>query len=1124
MKKYLYLPVFLISCAISAHAQCTTHVMVLNLGQVQSCIAGAKVSAGQILALNGSDQVVPITAGVANRTFGVAVQSAPSGFTVGVATAGSVDVLVDGSCTIGQAIVISPTTNGLGHCESLIGTSPQSIGTASSASSGASYVSAQISPLSSGSGTSSGSRSPGGSTYQLQLYDVGGVFGGTPCANLSPAGTPIDFDCDTHFKGRDPYLDASRYGARSVNANVAPQVAGITANCTGGSNKVSLRSASTFQNGDGVLLFDCGNPQSMGTPTISSVTPSVSRVMTGVGDDVSGPPGSTTWGPYQVFWCDLAGGCTAPSPGVSTTTGQASLGAQSVAISSETRFLQTTTVTTSSPHGLPVGCANPFCPMVLTSGTWDGTFQGQWHVASVPDTNHFTYVAGLLTTNGASTISTGGTTTWWNANHIAFTAPRGGYQAFICKSGTLIGSALPLNPTNPEMLDGSLWFDDYGAAMHTGFTAYPPYLSASCPSSATSDPLSTTIVSGGGTTTLTLATAAGTNQTGTTILYDATPLIKAAVLAAGGAAVYLPPNVEMVLNSNLDLSTTAAALTGGNNLVMRGTMLLGGINKWDGNAFPYVGSQGSFQYQSNIQVYCEMSPSLFLVNNGSNYIAHIQFNPESNGMVQILADGGGGAPHGTFQNLYFGSPGNDFLNVDVWLRGASDNSSSGGGHFENVNVHGNQGNYGKTDTPAFYADNGYIEANYLWLNGRGVLQRSGPSGGNGLDIKHAYIQGGFESVFTVTGLEDGLGNEDNVSINAVEMDTTSANLLNYIQSGGSTLVVASVSNMGSGPDSGYTLWGGQPFVGAYGSISGQNTGAIAGTNYTDNAVSVNGIGAFMYPIMNSTAPTTTVSSGGSVPVGNYYYYVTVTDANGNESTASPASAVTSVTAGNQTVTIPPPTSPGAVSWTPYRGPVGQGNVKLVIPGCTSLPFGAPFVDTYSYSCNSSSPTISRAAADSLSGAGLVGTKLILTNSGFKGVFSPNTLTANRNWSMPDIAGIASLVVGYDAQIARTSAQTAKTLYTVRASNTLFRADASVACDSSSSAATVLVTILYTDVSGTAQSLATGTANCTTLGSGSVANEVISFMAEEGTVIQYSTTVANRPTYDVRVALTQLGVN
>ncbi|MGC2234263.1 MAG: hypothetical protein WBA09_22370 [Candidatus Acidiferrum sp.] len=819
----------------------------------------------------------------------------------------------------------------------------------------------------------SGGSSAAGSAGTLQCTNGSGIL--TACGVVDN-GTTLAIARDPIFQGPNPYYDVRNKGARSINPNTPPQIAGITANCTSGSAVITISNASTFQNGDPVLVLGCGAPQSMTTPTITSVTPSVTRVMTGVGDDVAGPTGSTSYGPYQVVWCDLYGGCTAPSTGFSITNGQASLGAQSAAITSETRVGQIVTATTAA-HGLPVSCSNPSCPMVLTSGTSDGTFLGQWHVASVPDTTHFTYVGGLSAATGysASSSSTGGYAYWWNLNRIVFPAETGGYQAFIYKSGTILGSALPLNPTNAQMLDASLSFDDYGSTMHTGFSSYPIWVPASVPAAATSDALSTTICSGAGTTTLTLCASAGTTKTGATIVYDSTPAVKAAAVAAGGQSVYIPQNVTLVLNSNLDLSATNSSIVGGNNMVMRATMLMGGFSKWQGNVFPFVGSQGSFQPQSNPQIYCEANPCLHLVNNASDFISNFQFNGESNGQVMMLADGGGGSPHGTFQNVYWGVGSGGYLSIPVWLRGASDNSSSGGGQFYAVNVLGNQGGYGVTDTPVFYADNGYITANNLWLSGQGVLQRSGPSGGNGLTINGFYIQGGFEPVFTTTGLKSSLGVGSNISINYGEMDTTSSNLVNYIQSNSSSSVVASITGLASGPDSGYTVVGGQPLIYAP-AVSGQNTVPNIGTNFEDQDVYVYGAGEFSVPMTTPGAPTAAVSSGGSVPVGTHLYGIIAVDGNGKLSYEGPTvSAI--VTTGNQTVTVTPPTAPaGAVSYYPVRD-------GLYTPGSCTGPysFSTSFVDTFAGNCNNSPPfpyLPSFAAQESLSPNGLSVTNIIDT--------------------------------------------------------------------------------------------------------------------------------------------------
>jgi hypothetical protein len=115
-------------------------------------------------------------------------------------------------------------------------------------------------------------------------------------------------------------------------------------------------------------------------------------------------------------------------------------------------------------------------------------------------------------------------------------------------------------------------------------------------------------------------------------------------------------------------------------------------------------------------------------------------------------------------------------------------------------------------------------------------------------------------------------------------------------------------------------------------------------------------------------------------------------------------------------------------------------------------------------------------------------------------------------------------VGWASQAAKTTAQTATTLFTTGSATTMYRASASIECTSTSAAATVLVSIIYTDTSNTVQTIASSTAVCTTLGSASNNSLNLSFRAKNATNIQYSTTIVNTPTYDVSVSLEQLGKN
>jgi hypothetical protein len=103
------------------------------------------------------------------------------------------------------------------------------------------------------------------------------------------------------------------------------------------------------------------------------------------------------------------------------------------------------------------------------------------------------------------------------------------------------------------------------------------------------------------------------------------------------------------------------------------------------------------------------------------------------------------------------------------------------------------------------------------------------------------------------------------------------------------------------------------------------------------------------------------------------------------------------------------------------------------------------------------------------------------------------------------------------------ASSATTFY-VAPLTTLYRINAAVACTSSTSVATAILTLKYTDPSSTVQTLTVATATCTTLGSASVANMIQEALISTGTNVQYNVTTANSPNYQARIAVYQEGVN
>ena len=140
--------------------------------------------------------------------------------------------------------------------------------------------------------------------------------------------------------------------------------------------------------------------------------------------------------------------------------------------------------------------------------------------------------ASFQVTNGPATLS------FLNYVAISATAPTGtapaGYAVYRNVSGTytLVGFINSSTPT----------FNDFGYGVsHVGA---PDYVPTTAPASALADWLVTSIVSGAGTITLTLAAAATTAASGLGVYHDDTAALNAAIAAAqasGGNALDLPP-------------------------------------------------------------------------------------------------------------------------------------------------------------------------------------------------------------------------------------------------------------------------------------------------------------------------------------------------------------------------------------------------------------------------------------------------------------------------------------------------------------------------------------------------------------------------------------------------------
>jgi hypothetical protein len=804
------------------------------------------------------------------------------------------------------------------------------------------------------------------------------------------------------FKGPNPYVDVTAYGVRAVTYNVAPAIPGITANMTAVGTSATLSSASSFQNGDGVVIYGAGAAHAMTTPGAPAVTPSVAAAGTGTGLVVNGPAGGATTYNYQIIARDKNQGLTAASAVGTTTTGPASLGVQTVAITSISKSGTTNTVVTSAAHGLSVGA------MVGILGTSDEQdFAGWFVVATVADNTHFTYVNGMDSNAGAGTSATGGTARWWNCNHLTWTAVTGAWEYYIY--GRTGGSLTLLGVSKPSGTYVDLSWDDFGSPMMDNFS--PPYFVPNTPpGAATSDSLVTTIASGAGTTTLTLANAAGTTVSGATILFDNAPNILTAATASrqGNGTVYFPTtptlsNNYYVVNSYLTLPTFLAISQAG-TLVLNDTVEVSSATRWYGNLAPQGNAVPSFAFEGYSQIVTGRSnPGLYSPNLSSSSFKGLWF---SCGVVNNCASVIFDYPFGsTLESVNFNGTGaaTEYMATYLSFRGDVGNTAYSNA-IRNIALIPSSITAGSSMTPSFYCNGcDLLTIDRVNLNSRGLFYRTYNAGT--LSISTSRFQGGIIPFLTLYSTVN--GSQLNATIKDIQLDTmphaTIANLFPVTAAwrGAMTLINSGApSSSGTGIPANTT---GSPLThlivgGVYTSEANQNiqSSTLDTGSFSDNSVQVAGAnGAMGYALVSSTAPSAAVSAGGSTALGTYTFRVTWIDVNGRESFYSVPSSPVTTTSGNQTITITPPAAPvGATGWYPYYSP-GAGYARL--PGAP-LTLGVPYVMGTIW--GNSLPSSNQALTAGASSGGLFGQQLVLTGGGFKNTIA-GTFTANRTQTLQD---------------------------------------------------------------------------------------------------------------------------
>jgi len=782
-------------------------------------------------------------------------------------------------------------------------------------------------------------------------------------------------------------IDVRRYNVRAVGA-----VPMTTSTTTAGSASVALASPSAFQNGDGIVIRGAGRTLSVANPAAPNVTGSNAAFLTGTGLTVPNPDGHTEY-VYKIVAVDLGGGYTVASPAGSLMNGAESLGAESVKVRSWTQQANTVTLITSSPHHLVGGA------MVSVAGT--GAVDGYYVLESTPSKTSFVYKLGTDTRNGAPTSGGAvGTATWYNCNHVAWTAVPNAWKYLIygrtAGKMELVGTSLPQNNNAKSDPLYNTW-DDFGQVAPSG----PDWVPNSPPLVAKNDDLVTTIASGAGTTSLSLAARAFSSVSAAVTKFDNAPnIVRAAGSVTTGGAVgpgylYFPPapGLSYVTNSVMVLPGFPSVLivVQSGTLALGDTVITGGATQWYGAM--NNGGGGQFQYSAQPVITSGAASPIIYSQSVLNMSGISISGTMPNSQVLVLEDAGGQIPQGQFDRVQFQTQGAaDLSSIHYLLR--SGNSGSSGFFFRYCTFVG--GSNTASATPLLYFSSSFgITAKFenIFFAKRGAFLR----GGGQYTVDWDYTQGGVMPVFTVANTDPGNSGLSLEVHNSVE-DTMSSPLVN-VMGGGLQGLVRVINSNGPQPGFPMVVTPGPRIsveVSGVGGYTGTNPGATTGTSIISaNGLQLDGILSSQVSVgaqdiknlslsvgnpyqvfarsLAQPPPDCSVSSGGSVPVGDWQFRIAPVFATGGEGTLSSPSAACAAKHGDQTITI---------KWAAVNGAVGY---DLYANGF-SFQCAAPWVrggsiTTYVWNgaprCGTSAPSFSGSGPTALTAAGLVAPQLKL---------------------------------------------------------------------------------------------------------------------------------------------------
>lgn len=398
-----------------------------------------------------------------------------------------------------------------------------------------------------------------------------------------------NFDANVASKGPNPWFDITRFGARGVS------VSG-TGSCTAGLNTVSV-STSAFVNGDGITMYGCGPNASVSSLSAPVVATGSTEDLTVPDATLSSNTGSSTFS-YLGVARDKNGGLSAAGAATTINNGL-NLGAQSASVTSASLTGNTLTLTFGATPNIGTNALFHF------SGSTNAALSGWFQVGS----SNATTITATVANYSASTItSTGGVINWFNGNQITFGSVSNLWQIYVCAKRPGDVSYHVIGATHPSMGSNDaaiLTFTDWGSTITTAPTL-PAYVTDAICSAVSSTPqmLTTTVASGGGTTSLTLVANASNSNSGQNVYLDNGPAILSADIAAQAfdGTVYVP---TVGINNN-GVFSTYSSITLNSYLYMQGnlqpaeTLVLNGNVQGIRNQFaPQFAWNGSSGFHGN---------------------------------------------------------------------------------------------------------------------------------------------------------------------------------------------------------------------------------------------------------------------------------------------------------------------------------------------------------------------------------------------------------------------------------------------------------------------------------------------------------------------------------------------